>query len=72
MSTPAQRRRAFNDLITSYRRSWGQARATNAVLLITELRAHRWLGDQIPDDLLRMAQRDARHAEVNTQEPHNV
>ncbi len=60
--TPVELRQAFNELIGAYRRSWPNTytRTAMALHLLAGLAAHPWLIDQIPWDVLDMAQEDAR------------
>lgn len=59
--TPVELRHAFNDAIDYYRRCWPDthARRHAAQALLRALRAHPWLQDQIPFDVLGLAQKDA-------------
>lgn len=59
--TPVETRQAFNELIDHYRRCWPNTETsrTAAKQLLAALKAHPWLLDQIPWDVLGLAQKDA-------------
>lgn len=63
ISTVAEISELFNETLDYYRRSWGtDGKARAAKLVVDALEAYPILNDQIPNDLKRLAIRDAADA----------
>lgn len=50
--SPAELRRAMNELVSAFRRSTGETRKANAAHIRRAFEANRWLHDQIPNDVM--------------------
>ena len=57
--SPLDHRKELSNRIADYRANWHTPNCNLCARRVVELfEAHRWLGDQIPNDILEMAYRD--------------